>query len=295
MVRAYRLPRVELWENLALQFYTDARGARLPVRVHGCDSDRAHRLFDTGAAWRAPGVTTGCCCPRCCPAPSASSADPIELLGLSTKELRYVRTPISSPARAQAQRAGIGVENVGINCRAQMHRGGNREGDNWVRLDECIEMLKQTFNFTSVHIMRSYCHQAISTRTCNGASTPVCRCMQGEAGEAGPMIFKVKSCQEKTGYNVHSLKYVHANVPMHFKFCWMNFVSIKWRFVVLCLYSGVLEGKCVDTSIDKNFHSDLYITHWYYSLTLCKKKSYTIDPFLNYIKLIFKKFEATIK
>ncbi|KAK5864786.1 hypothetical protein PBY51_015999 [Eleginops maclovinus] len=54
MVRAYGLPRVELCEILAPQFYTDGRGARLLLRIHGS----AQRPFATvvdPAVRRAPG------------------------------------------------------------------------------------------------------------------------------------------------------------------------------------------------------------------------------------------------
>lgn len=45
VVRAYRLPRVELSENLALQFYIDGRGARLLLRVRAYASDHANSPF----------------------------------------------------------------------------------------------------------------------------------------------------------------------------------------------------------------------------------------------------------
>lgn len=142
MVRAYCLPRVELWENLALQFYTDCRGARLPVRVHGSDSDHAPRPFAAAAAGRALGSAAG----RCCPAPAASSADPIVLLMLWNKGAPVCSDPgqQSSAYPGTKGRGGGGlVENVGINGGAERHLGGDTVGDNWVSVYACIEALNK--------------------------------------------------------------------------------------------------------------------------------------------------------
>lgn len=144
MVRAYCLPRVELWENLALQFYTDCRGARLPVRVHGSDSDHASRPFAAAAAGRALGSAAG----RCCPAPAASSADPIVLLMLWNKGAPVCSDPGQQSSAYPGTKGrgggwGGGWRMWGLTAEQRGTSGGDTVGDNWVSVYACIEALNK--------------------------------------------------------------------------------------------------------------------------------------------------------
>lgn len=103
MERAFCLPRVELWENLALQFYMDSgRSARSPVRAHGPPGGAAHAA---AAAAAAGGAAKTLLSPVV-----ASSAHPIVALMLPDKGAPVCSAHRSAVrARTQAQRVRLRV------------------------------------------------------------------------------------------------------------------------------------------------------------------------------------------
>lgn len=129
MVRAYRLPRVELWENLALQFYTDGRGARLLVRVHGSDSlpFKPHIWHSGGtgseARSRIRRAAAGCCCP----APAASSAHPIVCAGALKQRRSGMFGPRSAVQRVPRHKGpGSGWRMWGLTAEQRGTAGAHR-------------------------------------------------------------------------------------------------------------------------------------------------------------------------